>query len=768
MLTRDFAIIVGLPNPAAPAHIEARRVANDVAAMRAWLADPAGGQLPAERIRCLAQPLGPQGGRTPPRAPLVELDALLAELEAQARRNLSAGRSPRLGRRLYLYISGLACLPGRGRPASQGRPPAPLAAMGWLAWAQDSGLFQEVVVWLDCAQEHPAVLSRRDPVLLPLQPGGRGPSFVALAARRPSQPPVLSLPQEGGRWHGAFTWALLQGLRGAATDASGRVTGRSLGNWLRHAQAALLPAGAPAAWSAEPEVLQVGGDVLLAEGVAPPLYPVQLEFPAAALGQPVRLWQGSPAWMDPALGLAQPSMALALPPGLYLVEVPGAGLRQGFAVLGPTRLAITQQGAPVAAESLGQMLPLTVPEAEPATQLALLDQRLALARHAVGNLQARLPAGLYALRSRQGRALRHQVFMLDATQPSLAVPPPPPSPDAALPPLRPGACAKAMLRVVGLAAQGISVADGHGLTVLDLVFDGDPVPGQPGLVHADIVLPPGQYFLRQQLGATRRITAPWLEQSLVLAAGWALKVRVPPREPLAEPGPVGLRMQPLAGPADPAQHQLAEALGIALADRRRILTPALEAALCGAVTDPLVGILAGHLMLLDQEYDPGRDLAALDGLVRRLQALLGPAHPDVQALALRCTDPALRPSGALAALPMFYRSWHLLVAASHQSSKLLPRRFWERAVARRVQAPFLAWSMDAGQRAAAQRDLALATWGSETLPAAREPRGNVVPLMRPRRVRSHRAVARKRALLLDVPLSALDMLADVYEDHAEA
>jgi hypothetical protein len=774
MRSSDFAIVVGLPRsaPAVPdAAAEIRRVAGDAAAMRAWLLNPAGGRLAPDCLHCIAPlPGALAAGRATTRPLLAHLEAALAELEAQSRRYLAAGHGPRVGRRLTLYMSGQACLPGRYRPGTPARPGAPLLANAWLAWAQLSGMFHEVVLWLDCGQDHPAYLGRREPPPLASGPLGIGPGMVALAARRPFQPAVIQPAQALAPPQGALTWALLEGVRGAAADRHGQVTGRSMADWLRHAQSARLPEDAEPSLAREPEVIQADAALLLAEGVTAPHYPVRLRLPVAARGLPVRLWHGAPARLDRGLGLGQAVLDLALPPGLYLAEVPGAGLRQGFEVTGPTELALAQPGPPVLAEAFGQSLLLTLRAADPTLACAVVDHGFALARRGVGGLAAKLPFGLYKLRSRQGRTLSDRVLLLDR-ETTLALGAAPASPAAALAPLLPPGDQGAVLRLAGPARPGVSVVDMHGLTVLDLAYDGEPLPGDTAgeeRVACAIALPPGGYFLRRRLGASRAGAAPVMEQSLVLVAGWALDVSVPPMLPAAMPPPVGLLMRPLAGPAPSAeQDALVAAMTVALADRRRILTPALEAALTGRVVDPLAGILAGHLLLLDQEYDPGRDLSALNGLVRQLRQLLGPLHPDVKALALRCPDATLRPSRPVPVLPMFMRSWRLLVAASHSRRALLPRRLWERAMARTAQSPFLAWSMDGRQRQAVQRELAEATWGTTaTLAGSAPPMGNVVPFARAVPVKSDRGAARRRALLLDVPLSALELLAEVYEDNA--
>lgn len=742
MQYQDYAILIGI-TPAQPAAGEASRIAHDIAAVRDWMLDPGGGAIRPERLCCLAPE--PRAAAWPGVRPLLaRLNQVVAELEAEARARIAAGGSPRLGRRLYLYLSGEPCLPGRARPDAEAMTGAPRFASAWQAWAQGSGLFQEVALWFDCAAVAPLALGWREP--LPALAAGAGPASIALAARGPLRPALVRPREAAGRAHGAFTWALLEGLRGAAADPSGRVTAASLGDWLRQAQAARLPAEPAATLAREPELVAADPALVLAEGMAPPHFPVRLRFPRAAWGHPARLWHGAPARLDPGLGLARAELSLTLPPGLYLVEVPGAGLRHGFAVTGPGSVALHETGPAVCAEAAGTLLPLGLEAPAPVAQLAVVDPHFALVRHGLGQVRTRLPFGLYQLRCRLGRSLVERVLLLDRAAPALALALAAPSAAPRLPPLPRVPGAEALLRLSGAGGAPVSVVDDNGLTVLDLRHEpaGEPLAQQ---VHA---LPAGQYFLRRQLGA-----AHFLEQSLVLPAGWALDLLVP-----APAGVPELRMRRLGGGGNPL---LADALGVALADRRRVLDPEVEEALLRQQGDPLVGILTGHLLLAEHEADPGRDLGALNRLVRRLREQLGPQHPDVQALALACPDPALRPDTPVQALPLYQRSWRLLVAASHDNRWLLPARLWERALARTAQAPFLAWSTDRVQRSALQLELAEATWGGVL---AAPQAGNVVSFGRAVPRKSPRAVARRRARLLGVPASALDLLAELYQDCA--
>jgi hypothetical protein len=265
MHNQDYAILVGMPSEQ-PTPEENSRIANDIAAVRAWMLDPGGGALRPDRLRCIMPGAGWQR-RPGARPPLAQLHQAVAELEAQARARQALAGSPRIGRRLYLYFAGQACLPGWARLGSAGRLAAPRLASAWQVWAQGSDLFRELALWFDTNPAATQALGWREP--MPARPGSSGPASIALAARGPQQAALVYPAEAGGRGHGAFTWALLEGLRGAAADASGRVTATSLADWLRHAQAARTDAASSATEAREPEIVAADPALVLAEGVGP-------------------------------------------------------------------------------------------------------------------------------------------------------------------------------------------------------------------------------------------------------------------------------------------------------------------------------------------------------------------------------------------------------------------------------------------------------------------------------------------------------------------
>lgn len=785
----DYAIVVGIARYPALGEggqpLDLKGPLNDVEAVVAWLTDPAGGNIPNRHPNLQVITSPPPGASAPGRMPspsIVELEAALHELDRIAQENRAAMRGEEVGRRLYIYMSGHGFSPGRERAClyaanARERGGDNVHASGWLAWLQDAGYFREFVLWMDCCMNRMLFLQPRDPPLPPVNASvPPGPSFVAFAAQRPLKAVEAPIMEDGGRVHGLFTWALLEGLRGAAADRHGRVTGRSLADWIRNAQGARLSEADrnDPDVATEPEVVRESPDLVFARGVRRRSYAVSLAFPESVTeGAEARLWTGCPARIAAQVASTERRATLSLQPGLYVVEIPSAGLRQGFEVVGPGTVAVAERGEPVAEpETPDAMFPLTIDPQQAAAELFIVDDRLALVDRGAGSLSTALPFGVYKLKTRLGRGVREQVILLD--RPFVAA-----DGDSLVKPLvmavplasslaigdRHLAAAKAaaekaraivegreapsalslVVRVAGVAHpvpwRGVSVADADGRTIIDLGSD-RVADGDDGLIaFASQPVMPGTYFLRHG-------HAPRVEQSVVVPPGWTVSLhlvheaaaeggRVPPLPRLSvvmgKPAHVfdGFEQREL----DEARRSIEAAL-VALADERRVLNATLERLLFANLFDPMAGIAGGHLLLVEAERSRRRDLAPLNTLVRELRSLVGPDHPDVEALSLACPDETLRRKAPLRAPPMLARSWALLTRASWRSKRLVPASVWARVQAAGALPPFLVWSPEDEVRAACTAELA-ARLGS----AARSS-----------------AAARAAAQRLGLPAVALDVL----------
>ncbi|WP_267394109.1 MULTISPECIES: caspase family protein [unclassified Sphingomonas] len=710
--------------------------AMDVAAVRKWLIDPAGGALldDADHIFQIVS----ADYTVPPAAPSKEqLDAAFEWL--MSKRD-GGQRGWRVGQRLYLYMSGhgfssqfKACL--IAGTATDSRT-IHISPSSWIEWLQDAGYFRECVLWMDACMERVALVPPND------APADRfigtrsapGPTFIAMAAPRPLLALEKQLPEATDPWRGVFTYNLVEGLHGAAADQFGRVTGRSLGDWLRRTQLSWFDDAdrINPSLAKMPALLQEDQALIFARGLQPPDYAVTLTLPASA-GARMRLWSGHPpvpgAWLDVPAGT---TLALDLQPGLYLAETDD-GIRHGFAVTRPIAVALSERGPPprMAAGPGPYQLTINPPEADP--EIRLFGERWQLVDTGIGRLSSQLPYGLYEMRIQSGRQMVEKVILLDADwpqtddnvpdMPAMTTAAPLPASRAShdyhqaavrcgTPDLTCGSGAELFVmarryREEGAAAggappwRGVEIWTAAGTLIADLAHDGvrnedaSHDPWAACLIRLD----PGHYQLRFRTDAGETIA-----QSLVLPPnGWRLDCYLlratiggasdtRPRVSL-------IMRRPEAAP-DSAADLLSERLTVALADERPIVGEWLLEAVNGDLANPLVGIIGGHLLLLNQgagnEYGPG----LMETLVQKLRDLLGPDHPDVEALALHCGDGSIAPPQAIKGPPMYERSWRLLVAGSAQQPGLISATLWQQVQATTGTTPFFSWSEDATTRAA--------------------------------------------------------------------
>jgi len=105
---------------------------------------------------------------------------------------------------------------------------------------------------------------------------------------------------------------------------------------------------------------------------------------------------------------------------------------------------------------------------------------------------------------------------------------------------------------------------------------------------------------------------------------------------------------------------------MALANERKILRGEVLAMLYSKFDNPMLGILGGHLLLLDSP-SAGQDL--LKKSVANLRSVLNYPHPDVEALALGA---GMGSQYQFTAPPMLRRSWALIVNATIDEPALVP------------------------------------------------------------------------------------------------
>ena len=417
-----YAIVVGLTSyprlaqpPEPPADLKGP--GNDADAVADWLRSPTGGDLPPDNVKVIKSPDVASAASAADAEPSsVAIEKSFLWLEDIARENKARNLGNRVGRRLYVYMSGHGFSPKRNHGCLFAANATPrfsyhVYPSSWLEWFQDAAYFNEFVLWMDCCMNRMSTLQPSVVPAPPLNmPAAAGPTFISFAAQRPLKAVERAIAEDGNKFHGVFTWTLLQGLQGAAADAYGMVTGRSLADWLRNAQRSRMdkrdlddPDVAE-----EPEISKEDSGIIFARGLAPKTYPVRLSFPATAVGSEARLWSGRPPRADTVFRIEADAKELALRPGLYVVTVPAAGLRHGFEVTGHKTVAVSDTGEPVAVDRASEMFDLDISPNDSPTEIFVIDERFGLVDRAAGRLQARLPFGIYkvktAPRPTRGRA----------------------------------------------------------------------------------------------------------------------------------------------------------------------------------------------------------------------------------------------------------------------------------------------------------------------------------------------------------------------------
>ncbi len=764
-----FAIVIGLWDYADLTEDlgELQSPGHDADSIYEWLIDPQRGGLRKEHVqRIKSSDDVPPTGR--PTREMLE-DRAFKWIEAFAKENRKAGRPRKVGRRLYLYMSGHGFSPEAREGcllagnASQEEVSANIGASLWLQWWQDAGYFDEYVLLMDCCMNRMSSGVASGAPLVPIpEKFPAGPTFVAFAAQRPLKAVEVPIPTPENKFHGAFTWAFLKGLEGAAANAHGVVTGHSMANWLRNAVSPWLSEAdrTDPDVSKEPEIVAEDPKIIFARGVSPLSFETTLSFPPNAVGKKGRLWSGT--WSPRSTDLTvETTMLHRLPAGLHLIEVPEAGLRQGFEVVRADMVEVSEKGPAVTPPSPGKFMSLSVDPQDETASITFVAADFDVVDARFGSLSSKLPFGLYKTQIRIGRQLVSRVILLDrdVTQsaksadagglesmaaddpdaialPKIASPIPLPDGNMSHEYQMKAACAAASKKISGsLGAElvvmarsfteggkvtpdaepwkGIEIVDQAGHVVLDLAKQGtlSQEKGRDPFAIGAIALAPGTYFLRHPLEPKQHF-----EQALVAAKGWRLEAYILRRfDPASSRPDMRPRlsflmrkqgMEPEVWP-EPGT-ELLEKARVALADERPILNDELDKLLLEKFQNPILGIIGGHLLLLRNEQDKATRLLDLNVVVRKLRELVGDSHPDVEALSLRCPDKKLRRKEPILAPPMFERSWRLMIEGSQSNPSLVPLSLWQRVHALAPVPPFFAWSIDGKVQNAHREAIAVA------------------------------------------------------------
>jgi len=754
----DYAVVVGVGRyPGLSADDVAADLDgpdNDAQDVYDWLISKTGGNVDPAHVKLLRSKDVEPPDPTHPQPAAAGIEEALKWVELQTR---EVG-----GDRLYLYFSGHGFSPLLEEAAiftaeATQVSPSNVYVYAWLRWFRKAQRFREAVLWVDCCMDFQQTVPVQEVIMRSeLGTSVPGPVFIGFAAHTRK---ALERKMPDGRVHGVFTWTLMKGLAGGAADERGRVTGESLRTFLYAAIPEYMPDDARKTGEIDLQpFIRADQDLVYQTLHDRPNYHVTLSVPDSAAGHQLKIWTGRPPRLVLSKKLAGTHWDGRLVRGLYVAEVPSAGLRHGFQVTGSDDVQVDLQrtGEPVKPSDGSTLFTLDVDADNPAASIAVLDYQFNRIAAATGRLRLRDMAGVYKVRVEIGRTvstIADDVVLVDRDTPVKTSPSqlasPAPIPGSSLAPevhtapfrevstrlapgvgasrdvgARHGAAAISVLtrywtgsepdaaapRDVPHPMEGLRLVRRSGAAVADLIEDCavDETAASDPLAIWESELKPGAYFLRQALPG-RRVC----ESCIVTSPGWVTQIAI--RRP--EPGSAGpgasvqaigdaaIFMRRPGGMPDPQQDATLEAARMALGQGRDLFAEGrgtdLQSLLLEKYEDPVAGIIGGHLLLRSLASRPDQDLARkLEQVVGNLRGLVGHDHPDVEALSLKCADKSLRRDRPFTDPPMFGHSWQLIAEASYRDRELVPIDLWQRVHATAGTGPLLVWAADKKTKAA--------------------------------------------------------------------
>jgi hypothetical protein len=253
-----------------------------------------------------------------------------------------------VGRRLYIFLAGHGFSPSGDEAAllmanaTRGRtyhvPGRPYAN-----WFLRAGFFDEVILFMDCCRErYPQAPLRVLPYIDMTDPSTVDRSKVLFGFATKWSRLSREKPMPDGRVRGVFSSALLTALNGAAVDLNGDITAHSLADYLYNHMKDLLspeelkdedvPKSPELFYDNDPNakflILRPSP-----EQVAAARFPVTVHLRPEDAGRDVEILDSRFSKVEAAHAPGA-EWPVRLPRGMYLCQVPAAGLQRPFEVSG--------------------------------------------------------------------------------------------------------------------------------------------------------------------------------------------------------------------------------------------------------------------------------------------------------------------------------------------------------------------------------------------------------------------------------------------------
>lgn len=218
-------------------------------------------------------------------------------------------------------------------------------------------------------------------------------------------------------------------------------------------------------------------------------------------------------------------------------------------------------------------------------------------------------------------------------------------------------------------ARGLSLRDIQGNVVADLTTQGKHSNNWEPWAGCNVEVNPGCYLLNLETPSGEK-----LEQTIVASSDWQTQVFLLQRiygegldNKRADVQGASILMAQQHQGFDPNNEtaRLAELARLGLCNARRVLSDDVRQMLANKFENPMLGIFAAHLLMLDEKPD----LGLLNIVTNNLRTLLPGGHPDVDALSL-----VLNPTAAhtFDVPPMLRKGWTLIVNATAKRPDIIP------------------------------------------------------------------------------------------------
>jgi len=336
MAKEDWAIVVGITQYPGLSNLDGPE--NDAKGFYEWVVSPTGGDVPQDHVAFMLSSNFPAAilpGRAEPAAATVQ--RAFDDLQDLAEQSQREGNGLRVGRRLYIYLSGHGCAPPSydsallAANATPKRPGYHILGRLYADWFLRSNFFDEAILFMDCCRENVQTPPNIPPYIdiTGADALDKTKVFYGFATKwsRLSRERKMA----DGLVHGIFTTALLEGLKGAACDpGDGRITSASLGNYLyANMKNFLSPAdlddpGIPKEpdldYDKNPQTPLVFTTVTI------PVFPVTINLPPGSAGNKIDIVDSKLKIVQSAIA-APPQLRVQLKRGTYLVQLLANGLQ---------------------------------------------------------------------------------------------------------------------------------------------------------------------------------------------------------------------------------------------------------------------------------------------------------------------------------------------------------------------------------------------------------------------------------------------------------